>query len=127
MIEIFLKLNDVFCVEKRICETKTIEHIVKNNSKTTDSLSKAGVYKICCQKCNKFYLGESSRNLNKKIYEHEKEFKTGNTTNSLVSHNILTNHTFDFQNSGIFAFVHDKKKRRRIETCSIVHHNTIPR
>ncbi len=39
-----------------------------------------------------------------------KNFKTGNTTNSLVSHNILTNYTFDFQNSAIFVFIYDKKK-----------------
>ena len=55
-----------------------------------------------------------------------KVFKTGNTTNSLVFYNILTNHTFDFQNSAIFAFIHDKNKRRIIEVCSIIHHNTIP-
>ena len=36
--------------------------------------------------------------------------KTGNTTNSLVSHNILTNHTFNFQNSATIPFIHDKNK-----------------
>ena len=41
----------------------------------------------------------------------KKDFKTGNTTNSLVSHNILINHTFVFQNSAIFAFIHGKNKR----------------
>ena len=51
------------------------------------------------------------------------DFKTGNTTNSLVSHNILTNHTFDFQNSAMFAFIHDKNKRIIIEACSIAHHD----
>ena len=50
-----------------------------------------------------------------------KDFKTGNTTNSLVSQNILTNHTFDFQNSAIFAFIHNKNKRIS-EACSIIHH-----
>ena len=54
-----------------------------------------------------------------------KDLKIGNTTNSLASHNILTNHTFDFQNSAIFAFIHDKNKRRRIEACFIAHYNTI--
>ena len=48
------------------------------------------------------------------------------TTNSLVSHDILTNHTIDFQNFAIFAFIHDKNKRRMIEACSIAHHDTIP-
>ena len=97
--------------------TKTIKQIVKTKSKNTDPLSNAGVYKMRCQNFNKFYIEETSkRNLNKRIYEHKKDFKTGDTTNSLVSHNILTNHTFDFQNSAIFAF---------IESRSIAHHNTI--
>ena len=39
----------------------------------------------------------------------KKYFKTDNTTISLVSHNILTNHTFDFQNSARRAFIHGQK------------------
>ena len=69
---------------------------------------------------------EKQAKFNKRIYEHKKDFKTDKTTNSLVSHHILTNHTFDFQNSAIFAFIQDKNKRRIIEACSIKHHNTIP-
>ena len=53
---------------------------------------------------------ETSRNLNKGICEHKKYFKTDNTTNCLVFHSILTNDTFDFQNSAIFALIHDKNK-----------------
>ena len=56
----------------------------------------------------------------------KKDFKTGNTTISLVFHNILTNLTFDFQNSAIFVFIHNKNKRIIIEECFIAHHNTIP-
>ena len=55
----------------------------------------------------------------------KKDFKTSNTTNSLVSHNILTNHTFDFQIFVIFPFIHDKNKRIIFEACSTAHHNTI--
>ena len=98
----------------------------KNNSKNTDSLSNPNVYKICSLNCNIFYIGEMSRYLNKRIYEHKKDFKTGNTTNTLVSHDILTYQTFDFQNSAIFAFIHDKNKWTIIEVCSIAYHNTIP-
>ena len=103
--------------------TKTIEQIVKNNSKNKDSLSNTG---IRCLNCNKFYIGKTSKILNKRIYEHKKDFKTGNTTNSLISHYILTHYTFNFQNSAIFAFIYDKNKRRIIEACSIACHNTIP-
>ena len=75
--------------------------------------------------CNKFYTGETSRNLNKRIYDH-KYVKTGNSTNYLAAHNILTNHTFDFQNFDIFAFIHDKNKRSIIEACYRAYHNTTP-
>ena len=81
------------------------------------------VYKIPCLNCNKFYIGEASRNLNKRIYEHKRYFKTDNTTNSLVSHNILTNQTFNFLNFAMFAFIHDRNKQRIIEACSIAYHN----
>ena len=75
-----------------------------------DSLSNRGVYKIHYQNCNKFYIGKISRNLNKRNYQNKKDFKSSNTTNTLVSYNILTYHTFDFQNFAIFAFIHDKNK-----------------
>ena len=39
----------------------------------------------------------------------KKTLKTGNATNSLVSHNILINHTFDFQSSAVFAFIHNQR------------------
>ena len=32
-----------------------------------------------------------------------------------VTHNISTNHTFDFQNFTIFAFIHDRDKHRIIK------------
>ena len=50
-----------------------------------------------------------------------KDSKTGNTTNSLIFH-IFTNHTFDFSNSAIFHFIHDKNKRSLIEAYSIAYY-----
>ena len=53
-------------------ETKTMKQILKNNSQNTNSLSHAFVYKILCQNYNKSYIGETSRNLNTRIYKHKK-------------------------------------------------------
>ena len=78
-----------------------------NNPKNL--ISNASVYKICCHDYKIIYIGKTSRNLNVRIYELN-DFKNGNTTNSLVSYNISTNHTFDFKNSTIFAFIHDRDK-----------------
>ena len=89
---------------KKTTTTKTIKEILKNNFKNTYSLYNAGVNKIRCQNCNKFYIRETSRNLNKRIYEHIKDFKT------IVPHNILTNNTLVFRNSAIFDFIYEKEE-----------------
>ena len=105
---------------------KTTKQIVKNNSKNANSLSNTYVYKIRCLNYNKFYIGETNRNLNKRFYELKKDLKTGRVTKSWAFHNILTNHTFDLQNSVIFAFIDDRDKRRIIEACSTPYHNIMP-
>ena len=70
-------------------------------------------------------MGETARNLNKRIYEHKKDFKSGNKTNFLVWNNILANNTFDFHNSTIFAFIHDRDKHWIIKASSITYFDTI--
>ena len=100
--------------------TKTIKQILMNHLKNL-------IYnEIHCHECKKFYIGETSRNLNVRIYKHKNDFKNGNTTNFLVSHYISPNHTFDFKNSTILSFIHDKNKVRILEACSIIHFDTIP-
>ena len=37
------------------------------------SKSNAGVYKIHVLNCNKYYIEETGRNLDKRIYEHKKK------------------------------------------------------
>ena len=45
--------------------------IGKNNPKNTSSLSNVDVYKIRYLNRNKFYIEETDRNLNNRIYEHD--------------------------------------------------------
>ena len=47
---------------------KTIKHLIRNNNiHKTKSYSDAGISRICCQDCPKSYIGETSRNLPKRI------------------------------------------------------------
>ena len=57
-----------------------------------------------------YYLRETGRNLNKRIYEYKTVFEIGNSIDSLVSLNILTNYTLDFQVFALFAFLRSKNK-----------------
>ena len=125
--KVFYPTTNLMEKNLKITKAKILKQIVKNNSKKHRFPIQCTCIQNLLPNCNKFYIGETSRNLNERIYEHKKKnFKTVNTTNCLVSHNILTNYTFVFQYSAIFAFIHDKNKRRIIEACSIEtpQHNT---
>lgn len=43
-------------------------------------------YTITCKNCHKEYTGETSRNLNKKLYDHKRDHLQNNTLNTLVYH-----------------------------------------
>ena len=58
-------------------------------------------------------------------YEHLRDFKHGNANNTMVQHNLQTNHKFDIKNSNILAYIHNRNKRRIFESCVILSHNTI--
>ena len=64
-----------------------------------------------------------------KIYQSEsrntRDFKSGSFSNTLVIQDISINHIFDPQHSNIIAFIHNKNKRRLIESSAISHYNTI--
>ena len=51
--------------------------ILNNTSRGTETIliSNAGVYEIRCHDCKRFHIGETSRNLNVRIYEHKNDFK----------------------------------------------------
>ena len=66
----------------------------------------------------------ASRNQPERIKEHKIDFKSGNFSNAIV-HNISKNHKFDFQQSNIIVFIHNKTKCRIIESSAISHYNSI--
>ena len=51
----------------------------------------------------------------------KKKLVTQQISEFLITFQLIT---LDFKNFAIFAFIHDKNKRRIIEACSIPQHNT---
>ena len=56
------------------------------------------VYKLDCEDCEEFYIGQTTRRLKKPIQEHKtKEFS------SVYRHSSITDHKFNFDNPSILA------------------------
>ena len=65
-------------------------------------------------------MGETSRSIKKRNYEHEMDNKIGNKINALVKHNLETHHILTLK-----IPVHNKQHRKIIESRIISNHYTI--
>ena len=50
------------------------------------------IYSIPCKDCNKHYIGETERNLEKRIYERKRSIKTNDDQNALFYHVLELKH-----------------------------------
>lgn len=80
-----------------------------------DSLSRSChsnvVYKICCNNCNAFYVGQTGRQLATRIKEHRSNINLSLESLSVVSVHRLDGHEFDWDNTIILDEESNYKKR----------------
>ena len=105
--------------------SRTLKQILNSNSCRHISTEEACVYQIPCSKCSRCYVGETSRPIQKRIYEHRRAIITGDTTNALAMHSHHHKHTPDFDSARILKYVHDKRARQILESSIISTHFTI--
>ena len=80
------------------------------NKPNDDGKSVSGVYEIPCDTCPKLYVGETGRDLDTRMKEHNYDIITSNPESAVAQHTILNDHRFDFSKAKI---VHPCKNRRR--------------
>ena len=85
----------------------------------------ANIYQVPCFDCEKVYIGESARPLKTRIREHKNDIKKGDTKNAIFNHVNLKKHRPKFKDSHSLKFIHDRGKRRIIESAAILTSNTI--
>ena len=105
--------------------SQTIGGLTKKSQKKPSPQSEAGIYSIPCSKCDKCYIGETSRSLKQRLYEHRRDLKLNNHLNSLVGHRNTYDHNFNLQQACIIKNMHDANKRRCLEAALISECNTI--
>jgi hypothetical protein len=111
---------------------KTSKIFTNTKSKIDTRLMKGIDYKVNClvsngTACNSVCIGESSRQLDKRLYKHRNDYKNwlkpGNKT-ALIKHANDHGHTFD--SSEILNFETNWLKRRFLESSQIQLHKPNP-
>lgn len=79
------------------------------------------IYKIDCNNCDKYYIGETSQKLEKRIKQHQYDSNRPNNNNktALAHHTIYQKHKFDFENTKIIDTANRTKTRKNLESLHI--------
>ena len=70
-----------------------LANILLNNKKRPDTINRCGVYKISCNDCNKYYIGQCGRTIKERLKEHQTR-----TNSALGRHLKIENHSCDVNN-----------------------------
>ena len=97
---------------------RKIGDIVKHRTNIVGDDNSA-VYRIPCNGCSRSYYGETSRGLNKRIYEHKNDIKQHRSSNSLVVHIDEEGHLPQWQEAVVVHKGLQKKTRKIIEAAYI--------
>ena len=82
------------------------------------------VYKINCNDCNGFYIGQTSRLLKIRLTEHEREIKNKKSQSAIFEHASNYNHSFKFDNFQILDIETQYYSRLFSEMINIVFHDS---
>ncbi|KAK9880850.1 hypothetical protein WA026_013175 [Henosepilachna vigintioctopunctata] len=98
---------------KTICTNKrNIKSRLVNNKEKTNVEDKSGIYKIFCNECPAFYIGQTGRKIKTRVDEHKRSIlynaciKTG-----FSEHCINSNHFIDFEKT---KCLHAGNKGKRV-------------
>jgi len=79
------------------------------------------IYEIECNDCNKVYIGETGKELHKRIREHQLAVRRQDNLSALYHHIQETGHTVNWENPSILAQENSSYKRKILE--SMYSHN----
>ena len=97
-------------------ENKLSHNLVMNKPKDKPT---SGVYKIPCKDCEKSYIGETGRCLEKRITEHKKDIVMQKSESGVAEHVRESDHFFDFKNAKIAHYSKSIHKRDIIKLAII--------
>nr|XP_053634276.1 uncharacterized protein LOC128689811 [Cherax quadricarinatus] len=113
-------VSNIFSNTSFQVSTSTTTTIKDITSDRQDKLPpSAGAYISPCNDCNKLYAGETSRDLQTRISEHQYASRSDDTRNACVQHRNSHNHLINYRNSRLIA-TEDNTQYRRILESSLI-------
>ncbi len=92
---------------------------------SVDESQKPGVYRIPCE-CGLVYIGETGRNLSKRLKEHKTNCEEAELDKSAVAKHAWTyDHRIKWDEANILAMDSHRFSRKMRESIEIEKHNTI--
>ena len=89
--------------------------LIKNSPNNTSSC----IYKIPCLECEKYYIGQTSKTLCKRIKQHQSYVRSGNENSGIFNHVKEFNHKINWNHSTILYNFKDFYTRNIVESIII--------
>lgn len=97
---------------------------LKNSKDKIKSQEKSGIYQINCDNCEKIYIGQTKRKIEKRFKEHYAHFKYKRPEKSAIAkHCINTGHSFS--NTKLIKHINEEKMLNPWESLYIIKNNSI--
>ena len=101
-------------------DNKLTQNLCKNKPKN-DAVD-MGVYEIPCGTCKKIYVGESGRDLEKRVEEHKNDIKNAKEKSGIFVHVRDFDHPIDFKNARVIYPSSSVRRRHIVESALIEKH-----
>jgi hypothetical protein len=110
LIQLFILLfPDMF---RRSKTPSTIWQLLKHNKNPPNRYSNSGVYSIKCSSCNRFYIGQTGREISTRYKEHIRSIRTNNPKSAFALHMLDNNHQYSPIEESLQLIVPCKKGNR---------------
>ena len=112
------KILKIFNVHVVFRNTHTVKNVlIKNSPRNNEGC----VYCITCKDCDKVYIGQTGKDLNTRIKQHQYSVRSGQLSSGIFVHVKDMGHSIDWNNSKKIVNSNSIVERNLIESCIIKH------
>jgi hypothetical protein len=74
--------------------TNSLRQILNTSKKHTNIYSNSGIYSLKCSTCNRFYIGQTGREIETRFKEHHRYIRTNNPKSAYAMHILNNDHQY---------------------------------